>query len=126
MKERILAADLPGIFGTVKPPIQGMPSDPVEAISRFFSFGVKAFIIVCSLVMLLYMLWGAFDWIASSGEKDKIAKAQNKITNAVIGIVILIAVLSIFGLVTGDILGIIVNNNGAWEFKLPRIVAPTP
>ena len=125
MKEKIFA-QVPSIFGTIKPPIQGMPTDPVEAISRFFSFGVKMFIIVCSLVMLLYMLWGAFDWIVSGGEKDKIAKAQNKITNAVLGIVILIVVLSIFGLVTGDILGIIVNQGGVWQFKLPRITAPTP
>jgi len=119
MTIKILAQNVPEIFGTIKPPISGMPEDPVSAVSQFFGFGIKAFILVCAMFVLLYMMWGAFDWITSSGEKDKVAKAQNKITTAVIGIFILIGVFTIYSLIAGDILHLIEIKDGVWKFNIP-------
>ncbi|TRZ51301.1 hypothetical protein D4R99_04540, partial [bacterium] len=80
------------------------------------------FIIVAGMFLILYMLWGAFDWIASGGEKEKILKAQNKITNALIGIVLVFVVLTVFNLLAGNILGIVVpNGSGGFDIKLPTL-----
>ncbi len=110
------------IIGKISPP-PGMSigaGDPVQALANFIGFAINAFIFVASGALLIYLLWGAFDWINSGGEKEKIAKAQQKITNAVIGIILVFFSLTIFGLVTGNILGII-DNKGGWVIKIPTL-----
>jgi len=59
------------------------------------SFFVRAFFTIAALVALFYLLWGAFSWITSGGEKEKVSKAQEKIQAAVIGIVLIVAVIAI-------------------------------
>ena len=66
------------IFGKVTPP-PGMnigPGDPVEGLGQLIGWGINIFITLAGMFMLVYLLWGAFDWISSSGEKEKITKAQ--------------------------------------------------
>ncbi len=120
---KILTQQVEDIFGKVTPP-PGMnigAGDPIQALANFIAFGVRAFILFASGALLIYMLWGAFDWINSSGEKEKVAKAQQKITNAVIGMILVFVALTVFGLLTGNILGIIENKNGVWQFKIPTL-----
>ncbi len=55
--------------------------------------------VVAALLVLLYLIWGGIEWITSGGDKSKTENARNKITAAVIGIVILAAAFAIFQLV---------------------------
>lgn len=114
---KVLGAEINEIFGTVAPPVSGLPTDPQEGIVKIISFGIRVFILVAAMTMLTYLLWGAFDWIVSEGEKEKIAKAQNKITNAVIGLLLVFAMLALYNLVTSDILKIFPN----WGITLPHL-----
>lgn len=111
------------LFGGITPPeAMNIGGDkPVDGLAKFIAFGINTFILIAGFSMLIYLLWGAFDWIASSGEKEKIAKAQNKITNAVIGMVLIFVVLVVFNLLAGNILGIINPNKGGFEIKLPTL-----
>lgn len=112
------------VFGTVSPPA-GMNiggSDPVQGLGTLIGWGINIFLTVSGFFMLLYLLWGAFDWIVSSGEKEKITKAQNKITNAIIGMILIFAVIVIFNVLAGHMLGIIQDNgNGSWGIKIPTL-----
>lgn len=125
---KFLAAVDPAIndlFGGITPPeaMNVGGSDPVVGLGKFIAFGINMFILIAGIFLLLYLLWGAFDWIASSGEKEKIAKAQNKITNAFIGMLLVFVVLTVFNLLAGNILGIIVPNKdtGGFDIKLPTL-----
>ena len=114
------------LLGGISPPpaMNVGGNDPVQGLGKFIGFGIQMFILVAGLFMLVYLLWGAFDWISSSGEKEKITKAQNKITNALIGIVLVFVVLVVFNLLAGNILGIIVvdpNNPNGFQIKLPTL-----
>jgi hypothetical protein len=120
---KLLTQKVEDVFGKISPP-PGMDigaGDPVAQLAKLLGLGVRIFLIIAGLAVLIYMLWGAFDWIISSGEKERLQKAQNKITNAVIGLLLIFAVLTIFGLLTGDILGIIVNTPQGWELRIPTI-----
>lgn len=120
---KLLADDpMVTIFGKITPP-PGMDidSDPNVGFGKFIAFGIRTFIIIAGLFMLLYLLWGALDWITSGGEKEKITKAQNKITNAVIGMVLIFAIFAIFNLVAGNLLGIITPGTNGWEFMFPSL-----
>lgn len=109
------------IFGKVTPPPgSGSFSDPVQGVSSILVNGIKLFLIMASLFMLGYMLWGALDWIISSGEKERVAKAQNKIQNAVIGLFVIVISFALFSVITGPVLHIIDTSNG-WSIKLPTL-----
>lgn len=103
------------IFGTINPP-QGAPTN----LGNFIGGAVRIFLLVVAFAVLIYLLWGALDWITSGGDKEKLTKAQNKITNAVIGLVVVFAMLSVFLLLTGNILHIITVTPTGWTFNLPR------
>ena len=121
-----LAADINSIFGTIAPPPGtpgGASSDPVAAISKVLSVGLQLVLIVAAILLLVYLLWGALDWLVSGGEKEKLVKAQNKITNAVIGMLMVVAAFTLFTVVTGTILGnkIIENTGDGWKLIIPTI-----
>jgi len=117
----ILAQDNP--IGQISPPpgIGILGGDPTTALGALFETGIKLFIIVAGIFLIVYLLWGAFDWINSGGEKEKIAKAQAKITNAVVGMILIFVLLAVWGLITGNILGIIKIGPSGIEFSLPTL-----
>ncbi|HKZ34533.1 MAG TPA: hypothetical protein VJ179_01535 [Patescibacteria group bacterium] len=52
------------------------------------------------IIAFLYLLWGGFEWITSSGEKEAVKLAREKITGAVIGLVIVLfsfAIIKVVG-----------------------------
>src|SRR5258706_16358211 len=67
----------------------------IPSFQDFMSFLVKFFFVIAGLLALFYMLWGAISYVTSGGDKDATGKAQQKILAAVIGIILIIATLSI-------------------------------
>lgn len=76
---------------------------------RFLSSILTALMALAALSVLIFLLWGAFDWINSGGEKGKVESARNKMTGAVMGLVMLAVVLAIFMFIQ-QILGIRILN----------------
>ncbi|KKP65570.1 MAG: hypothetical protein UR68_C0028G0057 [Candidatus Roizmanbacteria bacterium GW2011_GWA2_35_19] len=111
----------PTVWGEVSPP-PGMDigggGDPVESLGVFIGWGINIFITIAGLFMLVYLLWGAFDWISSGGEKEKLGKAQNKITNALIGMILIFGVLVVFNVFAGKMLGIVKIDEATGQFQL--------
>jgi magnesium-transporting ATPase (P-type) len=107
------------IGGTIKPPIDTLPDDPQAALAKIIGTGIQIFIFVAGIFLLIYLLWGAFDWIVSSGEKERITKAQNKITNAILGMLLIVVLIVIYGVITQDILGIITKTPTGWQLNIP-------
>ncbi len=46
---------------------------------------------IAALAVFIYLIWGGIQWITSGGEKGKTEEARNKITSAVIGLIVLAA-----------------------------------
>lgn len=112
------------LFGGITPPaaMNVGGSDPVQGVGKFLAFGINMFILISGLLLLIYLLWGAFDWISSGGDKEKITKAQNKITNAIIGMILIFVVLAVFIALAGNSLGIIrPNGSGGFDINLPTL-----
>lgn len=112
------------IFGEINPPasMNFFGDNPVQGLGKFIGFGINMFILLAGMFLLIYLLWGALDWISSGGEKEKLVKAQHKITNALIGMILVFVVLTVFTLLTGNILGIIrPNGSGGFDIKLPTL-----
>lgn len=120
-----LLADVSDVFGKVDPsPFIGggtLANDPAEGFAKMLGTGISLFITGAGLLLLLYLFWGAFDWINSGGDKEKVAKAQSKVTNALIGILLVFGVLVVFGVVAGQILKIVDVTPTGWKIKIPKL-----
>ncbi len=89
------------IVGTIAPPAN-IPSDPISTIG--FLRGIIIFIIVLAGLFAFWnMLIAGFSYITASGDKAKVEIAQQKITHAIIGLVI-IAISFILAAIAGQIL----------------------
>lgn len=122
---KLLAATTPGeLFGTIAPPpgSEAFAGTAGEGISRLIVVSIQFLIIVTALFVLWYLLQGAFLWVTSAGEEEKLQAARSQMTNAVMGFIMIFVALTVFGLVTGDVLGIIKKSaDGGWIFKIPTI-----
>lgn len=97
------------VFGKIKPPDVLKPfltKDPTGAgaISNFLSRLISLIYIVAAIFLIFFIIWGAWDWMTSEGDKEKLQSARNKILNALIGIVLFAAayaLIQILGQFTG-------------------------
>jgi hypothetical protein len=60
----------------------------------------QSIIVVGALSVLLYMVWGAVEWITAGGDSGKIQKARDKMTQAVIGMIVLASTFVIIQLIS--------------------------
>lgn len=76
-------------------PGKGFASDIGLLINSVLSFVM----VIAALLVFFYLIWGGIEWITSGGDKGKTENARNKITAAVIGLVILAASYAILLLI---------------------------
>lgn len=69
---------------------------------------------IAGILVIVFLIWGAIDWIISGGDKEKVGNARKKITSALIGLAILA-----FVFVIAAVLGGIVGFNPLREEGLP-------
>jgi NADH:ubiquinone oxidoreductase subunit 6 (subunit J) len=69
------------------------------SFENLFSRVLTIVMVLAALLVLFYLVWGGIDWITSGGDKGKTESARNKITAAVIGLIIVAASYAIFQLV---------------------------
>lgn len=83
---------------------QGLPTAQAgvsagEKFAQILGSILSAVMIFSAIMLLLYLVWGAIDWIVSAGDKGKVEAARNKITTSVIGMFVLASVIAMFMLV---------------------------
>ena len=67
--------------------------------------------IIAGIWFLIQFILGGFEWINAGGDKARVESAQKKLTNAIIGIFLVVAAYVIVGLV-GTILGLKILDPG--------------
>lgn len=75
-------------------PVGGLPGNPEQLLSA----GISWAIILAVVITLAYIIWGGFDYITSGEDVKKTAAARQKITNGVVGLIIVAASWIIFRL----------------------------
>ncbi len=78
------------VFGQITPP-DAVSKIGIGAagISTFLSNSITLLYVVATIAVVFMVVWGAFEWIVSGGEKEKVASARKRITYALIGLVLL-------------------------------------
>lgn len=67
-------------------------------LARLLAAIINLFFIAGSVAVLVYLLMGGLAYITSEGDKNKAEIAKNRITNAVFGLVIIVAVYAVLRL----------------------------
>lgn len=106
----LLAADpVKDAFGEITPPsplasIVARDASGAFGISHLLSNIIALFYSIAAVVLIFMLIWGAFEWLTSGGDKEKIASARSRIISAIIGIILFavaFAVIQVFGRFTG-------------------------
>ena len=80
---------------------QSITYAPVQlgfTIPRFdevLTFIIRLFFVVAGVIAVVYLLLGAMSWITSSGNKENVDKAREKIQAALIGVILIFVVLAV-------------------------------
>ncbi|PIZ61936.1 hypothetical protein COY16_05645 [Candidatus Roizmanbacteria bacterium CG_4_10_14_0_2_um_filter_39_13] len=67
----------------------------IPTLGDLLTFAIRAFFVIAGLAGLFYLLLGALAWVTSGGDKDSVKAAREKIQAAVIGMILIVAVLGI-------------------------------
>lgn len=87
---------------TVKNPILGNTLNSLDGqgfLSQFIPKAIGLLFVFGSLAFFFMFIWGAISWILSGGDKAHIESAKGKITNALIGFVLMIASFAVAKLI---------------------------
>lgn len=93
------------------------------AFAYYFIFIWRTLILIGGLLVIVYFIQAAFEWIGAGGEAGKIATARNKMTGAVAGFVILVGVLVITQFIEGAF-GLNILNPNIPTASDPRFTTP--
>ncbi len=103
---------MPHLIAQVKPldpirPPAGLPftaataaTDTENLVSTIIGF----LTVVAGLAFIIYLIIAGFSWITAGGDPEKIKRAQQNITNALIGIIIVVIAYAVTAIV-GSLLG---------------------
>ena len=85
----------PLIGGSVKPDYKTGGT----ALGTLISNLVGALFIAGFLLAFVYLLMGGIGWVTSAGDKAKLEKARDQITNAIIGLIVVAAAYALTAIV---------------------------
>lgn len=68
-----------------------LPEGRFTNLSSIITIALPLVFGIAGLFLFLYLLWGGFDYLTSMGDPKKAEAGKNKITNAIIGFVIIFA-----------------------------------
>ncbi len=77
------------VIGKLGTDVGGEASSGSTFLNYFITIW-QAIIFVGGLAVLVYFLWGSIQWIVAGGDSSKISAARDKMTQAIIGMIILV------------------------------------
>lgn len=103
----------------------GNPIGVTTDINTVFQNAIRIIFVIAAILVLVYLIWGAFQWITSGGDKEAVDKARKRITHAIIGLFIL-ALAFLIITVVGQIVGINIVGNLTIPTLNSPLVTPAP
>jgi hypothetical protein len=73
-------------------------SDGITGVTKIISSVIGLMTIAAGIWFLFHLLIGGFNWMSAGGDKAKLQAARDKITNALIGLIVVVAAWSLLAL----------------------------
>ncbi len=111
-----MAVNTTGI-GSIQPVTEARTPATIDAegvttsFETYISDIIGIITIVAALFFIVYVFIAAFEFLTAGGDSGKTSKAVSKLTNSVVGLVLVVASYMIIGLI-GNLIGIPILNPG--------------
>ncbi len=113
---------LPKVFAqdiVIQPPqAGGQQIIRIENIGSLISAAVGVLLILSALLAFFYLILGGIQWITSGGDKAAMEAARNKITHAIVGLIVVGAAWAIMMLVQ-NFLGVSIIGGSGIDLPKP-------
>ena len=97
----------------------GQPTNiKISNLGQLISALVGVLLIISALLAFFYLILGGISWITSGGDKAKMEEARNKITHAIVGLIIVGAAWAVMTLVQ-NFLGVTIIGGTGIDFPKP-------
>lgn len=70
-----------------------------NGVSQIIGAGISAALALIGVVFLVLMIYAGFKWMTARGEEEKVEKAKDTITRAIIGLIIVIGAYAIWAFI---------------------------
>jgi len=104
-------------LGAYEPEVEEGISSSGSMLSKILTNVITFLTIVGALMFAIYFITGALSWISAGGKAEKVKEAKDKMTNAAIGLIVIVAAYSVIYIV-GKVLGIPILEPGKYLPKL--------
>lgn len=71
----------------------------ITDVGSLISGALGATLIIAALAFIIYFVWGALNWLTAGGDKTQIEQARQRITQALIGLILVAASWAVYLLV---------------------------
>jgi hypothetical protein len=88
-----------------------------KVLEKVMSMVLGFFTILGGLMFIIFFVLGALSWLTGGGKSEQLKRAQEQLTNALIGLIIVVASYAVFYIV-GQILGLNILNPAQSLLKL--------
>jgi len=73
-------------------------------ISEIIGTAVSAFLALLGMIFLVLMLYAGYHWMTARGEEEKVEKAKDTITRAIIGLIIVVGAYAIWSFIFSNLI----------------------
>jgi len=73
-------------------------------ISEIIGTAVSAFLALLGVIFLVLMLYAGYHWMTARGEEEKVEKAKDTITRAIIGLIIVVGAYAIWSFIFSNLI----------------------
>lgn len=80
---------LPGDSGEIVGPLNRPGQPQFTNLASVVTNAIPFIFPIAGVILLLYLVWGGFDILTSMGDSKKVEAAKGKVTNAIIGFLII-------------------------------------
>ncbi len=88
-----------------------------KVLEKVMSMVLGFFTILGGLMFIIFFVLGALSWLTAGGKPEQLKRAQEQLTNALIGLIIVVASYAVF-YILGQILGLEILNPAKSLLKL--------
>jgi len=81
------------------------PGFKVPKLGDFLGNLIRLFFFIAGIIALLFLLIGALKWITSAGKEDGVKEAREQIQAAVLGLIVMVAVLTLVVIIEQVVFG---------------------
>jgi len=99
------------------PEVGGQSLNTTSSLPQLINYIYKFALLACGITALVSMIIGAFQYVASAGDSSKAGDAKDRITQALLGVLILLASVLILRTINPDLVTL--------SLSLPTTTTPT-